>query len=46
MLADINHKDKTMLKVHCSDYDGGNIKYEIELLAANFLGKVELYYVI
>jgi hypothetical protein len=30
-LTDPAAKEKTMLKVSCCEYDGGNLKYEVEL---------------
>ncbi len=39
-------KEKTILKVNCCEYDGGNIKYEVVLEASNFTGRLEMYFII
>ena len=46
VLTDTNTKEKTMLRVGCTEYDGGNHKYEVLLEVSNFTGKMEMYYVI
>lgn len=39
-------KGKAVLKTNCAEYDSGNSKYEIGLEVNNFVGKLEVFYVI
>ena len=45
-LEDPVAKEKTVLKVSCCEYDGGNLKYEVVLEALNFTGRLEMYFMI